>query len=484
MLFCQTLSHSRQLRYFGSIDLKMDLLRNCLASCILAFCLTAANVHAVVNFTNLVYFNGPNGANPSAGLVRATDGNFYGTTSSGGATNLGTVFQLTASGTLNTLISFAMTNGASPLTELVQGADSKLYGTTYGGGTYTFGTVFSVTTSGVLTNLVSFDGYTNGLPKGSLVRGTDGWFYGTTAIGGTNSLLGTAFRISTNGVLQQVCSFGADGASPYAGMVQGADGYLYGTTFSGGTYGHGTVFKLATNGTLLTLHPFAGGSDGDSPYAPLVQATDGNFYGTTQYGGTNAYGTVFRVSSSGAFSTLASFANTNGAHPQAGLIEGTDGCLYGMTAEGEVFTNQITTGCGTIFKVATNGVLTSLFSFDGTNGASPRAGLLQVSYGTFCGTTYGSGLKGSSVTYGTIFRITISAPPRPIFQSITRAGNSLVLTWSTVPGAQYQLESIGDLSQTNWSNSGSLLTADGAFLSATNSIGPAQRQFYRVLLRQ
>jgi uncharacterized repeat protein (TIGR03803 family) len=294
------------------------------------------------------------------------------------------------------LYSFTGTNdGATPYAELVQGSDGYFYGTTEGGGTNGLGTVFKIGANGELTSLYSFTGTNDGAyPEAGLVQGSDGSFYGTTEFGGTSSA-GTVFQISTNGAFTSLCSFGATwgvGANPVAGLVQGSGGNFYGTTEEGGG-GYGTVFKISTNGVLTSLYDFiSGGSDGVHPYAGLVQGSDGNFYGTTREGGTyGGYGTVFKISTNGVLTTLHFFGHGDGVWPQAGLVLGSDGYFYGTT-EGAVG------GYGTVFKISTNGVLTTLRSIVGTQ---LKAELVQGSDGKFYGTTYGGGTSNA----GTVFQI-------------------------------------------------------------------------------
>jgi uncharacterized repeat protein (TIGR03803 family) len=157
---------------------------------------------------------------------------------------------------------------------------------------------------------------------------------------------GTVFKITPSGTLTTLHSFDvADGVLPYAGLIQATDGELYGTTFDGGTTGQGTVFKISTSGTLTTLHSFDG-TDGGYPNTGLVQATDGNFYGTTLEGGASNDGTVFKVTPSGSLTTAYSFDSTDGEYPYAGLVQATNGNLYGTTAKGGA------NGEGTIFRLS------------------------------------------------------------------------------------------------------------------------------------
>jgi len=284
--------------------------------------------------------NCADGANPAGGLVQANDGNFYGTTADGGDRSncypgCGTVFKITSGGTLTTLHSFDGTDGSYPTAGLVQSTDGNIYGTTdYGGAsdncTFGCGTVFKITPSGTLTALHSFSG-SDGYYPGGLVQASDGNFYGTT-VGGN----GTVFKITPSGTLTTLHSFSGDDGYFPTGLVQASDGNFYGTTQAGGANdkcydGCGTVFEITHSGMLTTLHSFSGG-DGYYP-AGLIQATDGSFYGTTTEGGAYGNGTVFGITPSGALTTLHSFDGSDGA-PPAGFIQATDGNFYGTTYYG------------------------------------------------------------------------------------------------------------------------------------------------------
>jgi uncharacterized repeat protein (TIGR03803 family) len=386
-------------------------------------CAAAAIALPAQTFITLFRFDKTDGANPTAGLVQATDGNFYGTTYAGGSYDLGTVFKITPSGTLTTLHSFCSesgcTDGENPQAGLVQATDGNFYGTTFGNGTNRLGTVFKITPSGTLTTLHSFD-YTDGeQPEAALVQATDGDFYGTTFGGGVNGN-GTVFKITPSGTLTTVYSFGfTDGENPFAGLVQATDGNFYGTTYLGGVYDVGTVFKITPSGTLTTLHSFCSETncaDGVSPFAGLVQATDGNFYGTTYAGGAdgNDFGTVFKVTPSGTLTTLHSFCSqsgcTDGENPQAGLVQATDGNLYGTTTGGGA------NGAGTVFKITPSGTLTALHSFCSesgcTDGRYPEAALVQATNGKFYGTPgYGGVSSDCKYGCGTVFSLSVGLGP-------------------------------------------------------------------------
>ncbi|HEV2471393.1 MAG TPA: choice-of-anchor tandem repeat GloVer-containing protein, partial [Chthonomonadales bacterium] len=211
------------------------------------------------------------------------------------------------------------------------------------------------------SSIYSFTGGSDGEgPRASLIQAADGNLYGTTyygGIGGTGGP-GTVFKITPGGAFTTLYSFtgGSDGANPNAGLIQAADGNLYGTTSAGGTSKSGTVFKIAAGGALTTLYSFTGGSDGGVPYAGLIQAVDGSLYGTTSAGGTINSGTVFKIATGGALTTLYSFTGgPDGGVPYAGLIQAADGSLYGTTSGGG------TGGAGTVFKITTGGTLTTLY---------------------------------------------------------------------------------------------------------------------------
>ena len=376
----------------------------------------AANSLPTGSLTNLWSFtNGPDGANPQAGLIQGSDSNFYGTTygtGSGPSAN-GTVFRISPSGSLTNLWEFTGGNdGANPSSGLVQGSDSKFYGTTAWGGANGLGTVFRISPSGSLTNLWEFTGGNDGAsPQSGLVQGSDSNFYGTASYGGASGN-GTVFRINPGGSLSNLWSFtgGNDGANPMAGLLQGGDGNFYGTTYGSGSgpSPNGTVFRISPSGSLTNLWSFTGGNDGSYPWAALVQGSDSNFYGTASYGGAYGAGIVFRISAGGSLTNLWSFTGgTDGATPQAGLVLGSDSNFYGTTSSGGA------SGSGTIFRISPSGNLTNLWSFtDCADGANPMAGLVQGSDSNLYGTTYGSGNGPSS--YGTVFKLSVSSALPPV----------------------------------------------------------------------
>jgi uncharacterized repeat protein (TIGR03803 family) len=247
--------------------------------------------------------DGPDGANPNAGLVYA-NGVLYGTTSEGGAYGVGSVFEVTSGGTESVLYSFnpsGGTDGEYPGTGDLLYANGVLYGTTSEGGQYGYGTVFEVTAGGAESVLYSFnpsngfEGPDGATPVAGLVY-ANGALYGTTELGGQYGN-GTVFELTAGGTESVLHSFnGTDGYDPVAGLVY-ANGVLYGTTESGGKYFSGTVFEVTAGGTESVLHSFhhtANGTDGYQPYAGLVYA-NGILYGTTFFGGRYEAGTVFEL---------------------------------------------------------------------------------------------------------------------------------------------------------------------------------------------
>ncbi len=340
-------------------------------------------------------------AHPRAPVILGTDGNLYGTTLVGGTTDLGAVFKIDLNGTVTLLHSFSGNgDGGQPSTALVQAADGNFYGGTgllrYGG-TASGNVLFTITPAGTFTALHVLDVTSEGQLPSTLIQATDGNLYGTTQFGGSADL-GTVFKMTPAGALTTLHVFtgGADGAGSVASLVQATDGNFYGTTAWGGAWGFGTVFKMTPAGVVTILHAFAGGSDGSFPNAPVIQGRDGNLYGTTTRGGARDSGTVFKTSLTGsAFTVLHSFtpSSGDGAVPSAPLLQTPDGAFYGTTTYGGP------SGMGTIFKMTPTGTAIILHGFNKMDGARPFGGLVRTPDGNFFGTTYDGGPSGMGVVF-------------------------------------------------------------------------------------
>jgi uncharacterized repeat protein (TIGR03803 family) len=425
-----------------------------IAHIVFLFCAAMAIASPAQTLTTLVSFDGTNGYSPNS-VVQGNDGNLYGTTTQGGLSNnctggCGTVYKMTPSGTLTTLYSFCSqprcADGTTPYAALIQAADGNFYGVAANGGnsnncTDGCGTVFKITPNGTLTTLHTFCSGSLPCADGSgpstpLVQATDGNFYGTTINGGNSNNCtggcGTVFKITSAGALNTLHSFSdTDGSQPN-GLMQATDGNFYGATFTGGANGTGTIFKITPSGTLIILYSFEFLDGGDYPSASLVQATDGNLYGTTLLGGPengscpNGCGTIFKITLTGTLTTLYTFAGTDGALPDAGLLQATDGNFYGTTTSGGTAPNCTfleTPGCGTVFKITPAGVLTTLYSFCSStcmSGVLPYATLVQATNGTLYGTASGGGANDNCYYgCGTVFSLSGPTPTPLQFIPVT-----------------------------------------------------------------
>ncbi len=272
------------------------------------------------SFTNFLFFQGQQATNkgiqPLGTMTKASDGFFYGTTQYGGTTpsNYGTIYKINpTTGVLTTVIQFSdngqNNKGAAPNAKLVNGGDGYLYGTTYAGGPLNVGTVFRLfVNNGSLTTLATFTNAASPNPGkspiGAMVLASDGHLYGTTVNGGAFNA-GVIYRVNrTTGTVTTIAEFNdsagvKQGAFPVGALVQGNDGFLYGTTANGGTGDHGTIFRTTLGGILtpklLEFTNLNGAVKGSGPYGGLLKAADGRIYGTTQAGGAQGRGTVFRL---------------------------------------------------------------------------------------------------------------------------------------------------------------------------------------------
>jgi uncharacterized repeat protein (TIGR03803 family) len=453
----------------------------------LLFAATATASPAQVTFTSLGSFDGTNGYDPSGPLVQDTHGKIYGTVIYGGSGNspcelqngCGGIFSVTPGGRLTLDYRFCNANpnctlGIFPAYGMLLAENGKLYGTTASGGTEQVGTIYTFSPSAGVTTIYNFCAKQKGFdcvngfePEGGLIQGADGNFYGTTIYGGAASTpAGTLFKITPAGdltTLYSFCAAGAcpGGAHPTAPPVQTANGNLYGTANFGGannssdclSEGCGAIYQATPAGEVTTLYNFCSKTnctDGSTPVAGLVQGNDGNLYGTTLWGGDGgtqnicygACGTLFKITPAGKLTTLYNFCSkpkcADGSSPYSTLTLGSDGNFYGTTANGGTGANQCSTlnGCGTIFKITPKGKLTTLHSFNLTDGYYPTA-LFQATDGDFYGTTTaGGGSQNCDFGCGAAFKLSVGLPPFVrVIPSSSGAGSNVIILGSKLTGA-------------------------------------------------
>lgn len=432
------------------------------ACALILFCAAMVVPSQAQTYTTLFNFEGTNGSKPSSPLVQGLDGQLYGATSSGGNNGncsgiggCGTLFKITTDGALTTLYDFCPVSqcllGRSPGGTIVQDANGNFFGTTPFGGQQEWGEVFRFSPSGTpFVPLYSFCAQSNcadGSVPGGLVLAAGGNVYGIADQGGANGQ-GTVFKITVRGAMTTLYNFCsqancADGQEPNS-LVATSSGTLYGTTFAGGaSNSRGTIFKVTPSGAFSTLHTFCteGGTTCAAGAYPggLFQASDGNLYGGTSDGGANAAGTVFKISPAGVFQTVYNFcaqANCADGGGLGSLIQASDGNFYGTTGSGGGPSNE-----GTFFKLTPGGVLTVLFDFCPTlcpNNPAP-GGLVQATDGNFYGVTF-YGLDGGcgGPGCGTVFKISAGlAPFVKTIQSQGKVGSSVVILGTSLTGATH-----------------------------------------------
>ena len=296
-----------------------------------------------------------------------------------------------------------------------------------------------MTTLFVFTYDSSTDTFPNGnTPEAALVEGPDGNFYGTTAGGGRQNGGSPAHghdfqdvaRGRSVGFVSGLWRF-VDIAIPNAPLVLGTDGAFYSTSYnSGGGLGAGAVYQFSAAGVVTVLHGFNDTPDGDMPNGGLVLGSDGNFYGTTEYGGTSHLGTAYRISQDGTYEELVSFDNSNGAQPFGQMIQATDGNFYGTTVSGGSLLN------GTVFQLTPAGVLTTVYNFtySGSDGAQPKGTLVQGADRRLYGTTQAGGLYG----LGTVFALDVGLPGTLTLTSAAsvKGGFAIDLPLTGTPGIE------------------------------------------------
>ncbi len=400
------------------------LLFQCTA--ILALCLAMSIAAPAQTLKTIANFDSSDGEAPqSMALVQGIDGNFYGTAYLGGTFGAGTFFKVTPGGTITALYSFASSifDASFPLAGVVLGKDGNFYGVSAGGGTSSKGTVFKMTSAGKETILHSFDGADGQTPTAPLIQASNGNFYGTTEAGGANSTgcggtgCGTVFEITPSGTfttLYNFCSLSncADGAQVYAPLMQASNGNFYGTTFAGGAFNFGSIYEITAAGAFKTVYSFAGApSDAANPEAGLIQASNGNFYGTTYAGGSDFVGTVYEMTPAGQVLILGSFNFADGVSAYAGVVQGADGNFYGTTYSGGANFQ------GNLYQATPSGTITNLYSFCSQSGCADgqyaQGGLVQSTNGMFYGVTVygGAASEVCALGCGTVYSLSMGLKP-------------------------------------------------------------------------
>ena len=379
---------------------KQDIFFTAIFALLLAISTASAQTQT---FIALHQFNGamvggnPDGANPEGAVLLDANGNLFGTTFDGGFEGEGTVFKVDNTGNESILFAFdAHTTGTNPASPLIQDASGNLIGIADGGPGA--GVIFRLSTDGTEATLFNFTGGLDNLapkvPTGGVFMDKVGNIFGTTLFGGSGKCqfgCGTIFRLDTAGILHVLHKLNGntEGSQPFGPFVQDTAGNLFGVAKSGGDLkcaefpqaGCGTVFKVATNGTLTVLHAFHGGSGGAVPQGGLLLDAAGNLFGVTSLGGNLEQGTVFKISATGQFTVFHRFTGKDGSNPNGGLIEDEAGNLFG-TAQGGGLDAQ-----GTVFELNPAGRSKVLHHFlGGDDGAFPQAGLIRDSIGHFFGT--------------------------------------------------------------------------------------------------
>jgi uncharacterized repeat protein (TIGR03803 family) len=426
-----------------------------------------------VAISSLASFGGANGVDPNGGLVMDRAGDFLGTTQQGGTANLGTIFELQhGTNALTALASFNGTNGSNPMGSPLMDSNGNLFGTTSRGGASDDGTVFELSQgSSTITTLASFNGANGAYPAAGVVEDGSGNLFGTTNNGGSAND-GTVFELPQgSSTITALASFnGANGVHPLGGLALDKSGNLFGTT-NGDGYHNGTFFELMANSTTInTLVQFTG-ENGLNPQGDLLEDSSGNIFGTTYEGGSDlfvGYGTVFEVQAgSSTVTTLGTFNIANGLYPLGGLVEDGIGDLFGANTTTSSFFGRPTV-YGSVYEVQKgSGTISTLVTFNKTNGQGPVGPMLLDANGNL----YGATQAGGKFDDGTLFEVGNTLPAwtanQPGFeQTFLATGGTGTLSFSDAPPPGLSLSSSGVLSGTP--------TANGSFaftVTASDSTG-------------
>jgi uncharacterized repeat protein (TIGR03803 family) len=258
-----------------------------------------------------------------------------------------------------------------------------------------------------------------------------------------------------------------------APLLLASDGNFYGTAAYGGDTANGTVFKMTPDGTLSSIYSFTGDSDGANPQSALIEVTNGVLYGTTSSGGDSQNGTVFKITTGGILTTVASFSGPDGSGPETGLTQGPDGNLYGTTTYGGTNDN------GVVYRVTPAGNLEVAREFVGApDGANPDCGLIAGSDGAL----YGEAEFGGAGGQGSIYRLAFASAPAPTMNPPRVANGVITISWEAVAGSSYQVQSSENLAADNWIDLGGPIDSTGGLESVTDDVTPGKNRFYRVVL--
>ena len=439
------------------------------------FCMTVCDAPAANIVVLYALSNSVDGGTPYGGVIQASNGVLYGTTVNGGTNGYGAIFSITTNGLFTPLYSFKSipTDGAQPYAGLVQGTNGNFYGTASQAGSNNYGSIYKMTSAGGFAemygfsllhlqqssrNLTNTDGANPGV---GLVQGTNGNFYGAAPAGGSNGY-GAVFEITAAGAFTRLYSFtnGADGANP-GGLMQSSNGLIYGTATNGGNNGCGAIFKMTAAGVLTPLYSFMNGVDGAHPGPALTQGTNGVLYGATSAGGTNGSGTIFQITTNGVFSPLYSFAtastsglglmtNADGIFPGS-LAQGGGGVLYGFCQAGGL------NGTGTLFQFSPTGGLSVLWTFLvgslGSGGWINAFGANPTGITLGRGVLYGTTKDGGSNSFGTVFQLGI--PPQissqPASLSLALGSTATFSIGAAATACQWQFDGANIPNATNLS---------------------------------
>lgn len=398
--------------------------------------LTFLNVAYGQTVTALYNFGSQNGsaAPQDVALAQGRDGQLYGTSEGNGTTSYGSIFKVSASRVFTEIFDFNSSNISQDGCCTGQGmtlvSDGSFYGAALSGsGNSQNGVFFKINSLGAYTAIHVFTGGTDGsLPFAPPIQGSDGNLYGIAFNPGGNG--STVYQYSLSGDFNTIYEFA--GLYSIAPFIQGTDGFLYGTTTNGGWAHCGSVFKMSTAGVLLQSAPFLCGAGGAGPNAgPLLEASDGNFYGVTESGGLRNGGTIYKVTPDFHISILYTFmgksaGTKDGFTPTAGLIQATDGNLYGVTAGGG------SNGMGTLFQISTTGAYKLLYSFNGAAGKAPQGTLMQHTNGML----YGTAQEGGANKLGTVYQLNLGLGPFITFlQHMGSVGQTLEILGQQLNGA-------------------------------------------------